>query len=215
MLNPRHAANFTDQLVPITVEQYGLMMRNGIIAEGSPIELLDGMLVRKDRSAVGEDVVTIGNAHVFGVDSLADLRERVKPYGLIVRTQRPIQIPPHHEPEPDGAIVKGSRHTYEDLKPQPQDVTSVIEVADSSLLFDRTTKMAIYASALIPQYVIVNLVDGVVEAYARPARGADGAWTYGDRVVVPQDGVVRLHLGDAGTLDVQAAELLPTRRACS
>ena len=56
-IDPRRLHEMT-RLVPISVQQYDRMIEQGILAEGSPIELIDGMLVLKDRSKRGEDVMT-------------------------------------------------------------------------------------------------------------------------------------------------------------
>jgi hypothetical protein len=57
---------------------------------------------------------------------------------------------------------------YRGRHPGPNDIAAVIEVADSSLDFDRTTKHRLYAAAGIPIYWIANLIDNVVEVYERP-----------------------------------------------
>ena len=85
--------------------------------------------------------------------------------GCHLRIQDPITIHPSHEPEPDAAIVRGRPRDYADHHPEPGDVVSLIEISESSLEHDRTTKLRIYAAAGIPQYIILNLVDRRVEVY--------------------------------------------------
>jgi Putative restriction endonuclease len=86
-----------------------------------------------------------------------------------MRLENPITLPPSHEPEPDGALVRGRPEDYLDHHPGPADVLCVIEVSDSSLKSDRTTKQSIYesiyAAAGIAQFVIVNLVESRIEVY--------------------------------------------------
>jgi hypothetical protein len=41
--------------MPITVEQYHRMIDSGILPEDSSVELLHGLLVRKDRGSPGDD----------------------------------------------------------------------------------------------------------------------------------------------------------------
>jgi Uma2 family endonuclease len=80
----------------------------------------------------------------------------------------PITIRPRHEPEPDGAIVRGEPLEYRDRNPAPAECCLVIEGADSSLENDRRRKQRIYASAAIAVYWIVNLRNNTVEVYEQP-----------------------------------------------
>jgi len=111
--------------------------------------------------------------------------------------QNPITLPPSHEPEPDGAIVRGCPEDYLDAHPQPSDVLCVIEVSDSPLSGDRTIKQGVYAGAEIPQYVIVNIAECRVEVYEQPDAAA-GIYK-----------VVRiLHKGDSLALHVDGPDVL-------
>lgn len=147
----------------LTVEQVHAMLEAGIVREGEPIELIDGLLLHKDRSAKGEDPMTIGRRHNLVVKLLGRLDAELTAQGCHMQTQGPVSIPPHDEPEPDGAVLHGEPRDYTDRLPEARDVASVIEVADASLPYDRTRKLALNARAGIPQYVIVNLQDDVVE----------------------------------------------------
>jgi Uma2 family endonuclease len=71
-------------------------------------------------------------------------------------------------PEPHGAVVRGGIDDYLNHPPSAEDVLSVIEVADSSLIQDRLTKMPIYAAAGIPDYWLVDLRDRCIELHRRP-----------------------------------------------
>lgn len=157
--------------MPLTVEQYHRMIEQGILPEGEPIELLDGHLVRKDRSAAGDDPMTVGPDHVLVVKRLARLSRKLERLGCHMQTQQPVSLPPYDEPEPDAAVVLGSEEDYIGRLPVAADVPCVIEVADSSLRRDRTTKLRIYAHSGIGTYVIVNLFDRVVEVYSEPLAG--------------------------------------------
>ncbi|WP_428936760.1 Uma2 family endonuclease [Fontivita pretiosa] len=152
----------------LTVAQYNRMIRAGLLPEGAPYELIDGVVLRKDRSAVGEDPMTVGTRHTWVVQKLMDLNPRLRKLGCHIRIQQPVQFPPRHEPEPDAAIVRGSPDDYRDRKPLGADVTSIIEVAEASLDFDRTVKLPIYAAGGIGQYIIINLVDRRIEVYQNP-----------------------------------------------
>jgi Uma2 family endonuclease len=191
----------TTEVVPLTVHQYHRMQETGILAEDEPIELLNGLLVHKDR---GGAQMPVSPLHAVVVSRMVALAPDLEARGCHLRLQNPITIEPRHEPEPDGFIVRGRVDDYLDRHPEPREVTCVIEIADSSLRRDRTTKKTIYAEASIPQYVLVNL-DRRIEIYERP-NASDG--TYGSTRVLGKGDVLALSTG-AQPLEVQAATFLP------
>lgn len=194
-------------LFPWTVELYHRLIDQGILPEGEPYELLDGVLVRKDRSSRGEDPMTVGRPHAYAVHALARLATGLEGTGTFLMTQSPIVAGSTHEPEPDAAVVLGSNNAYRDHHPQAADVLCAIQVADSSLRRDRGVKQRIYAEAGIPQYVIVNLADRVIEQYTVPlASGGE----YRHRVIAKPGEVLTIGLGHGrGQWNVPVAEVLP------
>lgn len=102
-----------------------------------------------------------------------------------VRPQLPLAILEDSEPEPDLAVVAGSDLDY--LDQHPATALLVVEVADTSLAYDRQTKGPLYARTGIPEYWIVNLADRVLEVYRNPEE-RDGRLDY--RLVQ------RLHAGE-------------------
>jgi Uma2 family endonuclease len=193
------------QVVPLTIEQYHRMIETGILLEGEPIELIDGYLVRKDRSKQGDNPMTVGHEHAWVIQRLIHLLPLVIKAGYDLRVQLPITIPPDSEPEPDGAIVRATSD-YRTRHPGPSDVLSVIEAADSSLSYDRTTKMRIYADAGISQYVIINLTDKRIEDYRQPQRGGG---RYAPARLITKQQRLELILDSGQVLEIPAAELLP------
>jgi Uma2 family endonuclease len=155
----------------LNVAEYHRMIDAGIVASGEPFELIDGLLVLKDRSKAGEDRMSIGTEHLWAVKNLARLNPKLNRLGCHMQTQGPVVLSEFDEPEPDGAIVRGSEDDYKHAKPAATDVTCIVEVADSSLQYDRTAKLARYANAAIAQYIIINLPDRVVEMYTEPQVG--------------------------------------------
>jgi len=181
------------------------MIKAGIVHEGAPIELIDGVLIHKDRSASGEDPMSIGKEHSLVVSLLGELDADLAQRGCHMRTQNPLSLPPHDEPEPDGAILRGRPRAYTDRVPGAADAGSVIEVADSSLAYDRKTKLALYARAGIPQYVIVNLGGRCIEIYEQPS--LDGSY---QQIAVRRAGeTVALRLADDERLEILADRILP------
>jgi len=190
------------ELVPLTVDQYHRMLETGILTEGEPIELLDGLLVRKDR---GDESMTVKPLHASTLSRLLAIVSSLS--GCHLRIRDPITVQPSHEPEPDAAIVRGRPQDYSDRHPGPDDVISVVEISQSSLEHDRSTKLRIYAAAGIAQYVIVNLVDSRVEVYEDPDPEAGGfrqvrLLTAGDRI--------ELRISPSGDrLEIPASDWLP------
>jgi len=82
-----------------------------------------------------------------------------------VREQGPLQCGDLSEPEPDVSVVRGTVDDYDD---HPTHALLVVEVADTTLHFDRKQKMSLYARSGFPEYWIVNLVDRVLEVYRSP-----------------------------------------------
>lgn len=191
------------EIVPLTVEQYHGMIAAGILEEGEPIELLDGLLVRRKR---GEGMTT-NPVHALVVSQLnLLLAAALGSFGCHVRVQNPLTLPPRDEPEPDLAIVQGLPADFALRHPGPADVTCVIEVAGTSLDRDRTTKKRIYAAAGIPQYLIVNLTGSRIEVFEEPdsARGQ-----YRKRVELTGEAEIGLLLPGNRRLMVSAADCLP------
>lgn len=190
------------ELVPLTVEQYHRMIAAGILEEGEPIELLDGLLVAKDRGPG----MTVHPLHSMMINKLLLLAHRFQRLGCHLRSQSPVTIVPRNEPEPDASIVRGRPEDYIDRHPEPADTSCVIEVADSSLARDRTTKQRIYAGAGVPQYCLINLASRRIEIYEDPDREHG---TYRLRRELSGSDAVALLLPDGGRLEVAGAELLP------
>jgi hypothetical protein len=69
------------QRFSFTVDQYHEMLASGIIEEGAPYELLNGQIIRKDRSASGDGPMTIGLGHAWAVTALERLGPKWVPRG--------------------------------------------------------------------------------------------------------------------------------------
>src|SRR3990172_7639968 len=102
------------RLAQIDVDQYHKMIETGILPEGAPIELIDGLLVYKDRSARGEDPMTVGKSHRWIVNKLMKLFEPLLRLQVVLQLQDPIRMGTVREPEPDGAILRGMPDDYKD-----------------------------------------------------------------------------------------------------
>lgn len=193
------------RVVPITVDQYEFLIQKGKLAESANIELVNGQIVRKDRSHRGGDPMAIGEEHAWVGKRLGKLDRDLEGLGVSIQTQQPIVLPPGNMPEPDGAIVRGTEDDYLGRHPRSTDVLCVIEVADSSLDDDRTTKQSIYAAAGLTPYFIVNIPDRQIEWHEGPQ--SDG--TYANVRVVHPGETIDLPLGGGRAITVQTDRLIP------
>lgn len=192
-------------LVPLTVDQYHTMLERGILKDGDPVELVEGLLVRKDRAAAGGPPLTHGPRHAVIVKRLMRLGPAVEIQGCHLLVQLPVTLSSVDEPEPDIAVVKGSIEAFAERHPGPEDVLLVVEVADSSLRYDRGSKLRVYARAGVPAYVIVNVPENRIEVYAGPVR-AEGR--YGQRTDYRTGETLTLSLADGRTLPLRVADIL-------
>jgi Uma2 family endonuclease len=142
-----------------SVDDYHRMIETGILFSGQPIELLEGLLVRK---------MPIHPPHSTSLQRTWKRILALLPGGWELRIQQPITLS-DSEPEPDICVARGSDADYTTHHPGPTDVGLAVEVAESSLDTDQTDKARIYAREGIATYWIVNLVDRWVEARTAPS----------------------------------------------
>ncbi|MBA4188428.1 MAG: Uma2 family endonuclease [Planctomycetaceae bacterium] len=179
-----------------TVEEYHKLGEIGVLTENDRVELIHGWIVPK---------MTLNPPHNNAVTALTEYFVRIA-QNSTVRIQQPITTL-DSEPEPDAVIAVGPRANYKGRQPKPSEVAILVEVADSSLKEDQTTKLELYAGAKVAVYWIVNLVDRRVEVYTQPRGGKNPTYkqqtNYGpdDEVPVVIDGK------ELGRISVK--ELLP------
>ena len=180
------------RLTTWTVDQYVAMVESGALLHNR-VELIAGKIV---------DMSPISNPHAAGVSILADLLRDVPGRKLDVREEKHIKLSGLTSmPQPDIAVCKRDRYRYARRAPTAADIHLIVEVAKSSLDYDRTTKRELYAAAGIPEYWIVNLVDRQLERFL-----PDGEGKY------PEDGVVYgegARFEHALVGEVVVAEVLP------
>ncbi len=147
-----------------SVSDYAKMLESGILDEDDRVELIDGEVRRMS---------PIVSRHVAIVNRLTRLLVRMVGDTAIVSIQNPIPLNDYTEPQPDVTVVRWRSDFYEQLKAQPEDVLLLIEVADSSLQYDRQEKLPRYAAAGIPEVWIVDIDENrqVIEQYAAPQGG--------------------------------------------
>jgi Uma2 family endonuclease len=143
-----------------TVDEYYRLAEVGLLKEDDRVELIDGEILQLN---------PIGDRHYSCVIRLTDLFSDGLGKAVIVVPQAPIRLSRRAEPEPDIAVVRRTPDFYASGKPTPVDIFLVIEVADSSLEYDRQVKAPLYARHGIPELWIVDLINSVIEVYRDPA----------------------------------------------
>jgi len=196
-------------VLPLKVGQYHQMIASGVVPEGEPFELLNGYVIRKDRSAAGEGPMTVGPEHAWVIRKLTALDPRLRRLGCHMQIQLPVTLPPWNEPEPDAAIVIGTEDDYRGRHPGARDVLCVVEVTDSSLNRDRTTKLRFYAASRITQYFIINIPDRMIERYTRPIAGNGRPARYAQVEMLKPGQTIELPAPDGNRLKVPVRRLLP------
>jgi len=168
------------------------------VFEGEPLELIGGQLMVAEPQ---------GAYHVSAIGTAEYALRAVLPAGWIVRTQAPVALDDESEPEPDLAVVPGRPADYRAAHPNRPALA--IEVADSSLGFDRRQKGSLYARASIQDYWIVNLIDRVLEVYRDPVPDppAPYGWRYRSVTTLAPPAIV-VPLAFASS-QIAVADLLP------
>lgn len=150
---------------PITVEVYHFMAERGAFAPDERVELLDGEI---------REMSPIGSLHARCVNLLTEFLNRVFAGRYIVSSQNPIVLDDLSEPQPDIALLRRREDFYKSALPSANEVALVIEVADSSVAFDRYRKFPNYASAGIPEAWLIDLESELVEVHFQPKEDTYG-----------------------------------------
>ena len=135
------------------------MAQAGILAEDSRVELIQGELL---------DMAPIGSRHAWMLNVLVKALVNAVGNTAIVSPQNPIALPPDSEPQPDIALLRPKVAGYADALPGAADVLLLIEVADTTVEYDRTIKLQLYAAHDIPEVWLFDLRRGVVEVNLEP-----------------------------------------------
>lgn len=140
-----------------TRDEYDRLVAAGAFRADARVQLVQGEIVEMTPQSA---------AHAAAVELAQGALQAAFGSRYFVRVQLPLALSMDSEPEPDLAVVvepprtRASRH--------PTTAVLVVEVADTTLDFDRTRKQEMYARAQIPEYWTVSLVDRVLEVYRNP-----------------------------------------------
>ena len=140
-----------------TRKEYHRMGEVGILKPTERVELIRGEIV---------EMSPIGPRHSAFVDNLTELLVTRLAGQAKVSVQNPVVLSDDSEPQPDLKVLR--RRSYKQQTPETEDTLLLIEVAETSLAYDRSVKLRLYAEAGIPEYWVVNCLAESVEIHRTP-----------------------------------------------
>lgn len=152
--------------------EYERLVDLGAFRSEDHVELLGGNLLVCEPQ---------GTPHMTAIRMAEEALRRAFATAWEVRTQAPVALDHESEPEPDVVVAPGSFRDYRHAHPARP--VLLVEVSEASLESDREHKGSLYARSQVPEYWIINLVDGVLEVYRDPCidAGAPFGWRYASR----------------------------------
>src|SRR5438067_3636731 len=150
---------------PITVEMYHQMGEKGSFAPDDRVELIEGELFQMS---------PIGSLHARCVKFLNNFFVTRLNELFVVGVQDPVTLDDRSEPQPDLSILRYKADFYKDATPRSEETVMVIEVADSSVSFDKNVKFRRYAATGIPEAWLIDLDAERVEVHTQPKENGYG-----------------------------------------
>lgn len=154
------SAVFTPQRKKIDVELYHRMGATGILTADDRVELVDGDLLQ---------MAPVGSQHSFAVSILAARLIELCGRSHLVVPQGPVRLSRYDEPQPDLLVLRGPVSRYREKIPEPQDVLLLVEISETTLRYDRSVKLPLYARHDIAEVWILDLVTRRLECHRDPA----------------------------------------------
>ena len=143
----------------LNITQYHQITETNIIETDGRFELIEGLIYK---------MMPVGPKHVYIVKKIENILESCLLDSAVVFTQSPLKLGENNEPQPDILVVKPPLEAYQERLPTEDDVLLLIEVAHSTLAFDRSIKTAIYAELGILEYWVINLQEMQIEVHRDP-----------------------------------------------
>jgi len=142
-----------------TIEQYNQMGEINIFQPEERLELIKGEILKMS---------PIGAKHASMVTRLTNLLVYELHQKALVSVQNSIVLDDYSEPQPDLVLLKPRSDYYENKKPEPEDIYLLIEVSDSTIIYDQTIKIPLYAENKITEVWLFNLNNKTLEVYRQP-----------------------------------------------
>lgn len=144
-----------------TVEHYHKMIESGILNKYDRVELIRGEIV---------EMAAIGAKHAACVNRLVNLLIQILGKRMILAPQNPVVLSDNSEPQPDIALLQPREDFYSLAHPQPKDIFLVIEVADSTVKYDREVKVSLYAEEGVMEVWLIDINEEWVEVFREPVK---------------------------------------------
>jgi len=141
------------------VHEYHRMVDAGILCEDDRVELIRGEVV---------EMSPIGPSHSAAVLRATQALVRMVGNRAIVGVQGSIRLDENDEPQPDICFLRPKADFYASGHAGPSDIFLIVEMADSSLEYDQTVKVQLYAETGVPEYWVADIRNDRVIAYANP-----------------------------------------------
>lgn len=141
------------------IKDYHQMIHVGILQEDDGIELIRGEIV---------EMSPVGFKHAACVKKLNSLFAKKLGDQVIIGVQDPIKLNDNSEPQPDLVLLKPCEDFYATQHPIPDDIFLLIEVADTSIEYDRSIKIPLYAESKIQEVWLIDLNQNFLEIYQNP-----------------------------------------------
>jgi Uma2 family endonuclease len=186
------------QVYRLTADQVLRMVECGILPEGGPIELWDGVLY----------TMTKGEIHNYVVSEVADLLRPVVAKGYHLREEKTCKYGDHSLPEPDVAVARGRKSDYLPDPPPLSALALVVEVSQSSTRSDTGRRLRRYAEVGIPVYWVVDVQKRTMSVHTRPqGKGKEALYATVETYLPGQHFSVVIDGPDVGRLNV--SDLFP------
>ncbi|MEG4505105.1 Uma2 family endonuclease [Microcoleus sp. F6_B4] len=159
-----------------TVKEYHKLGEMGFFHPEERVELIEGNIIKMSAK---------GTAHTSATRRTASVLHNLLGNQAAVYTQDPIALDDSSEPEPDIALVIIDPLDYATHHPTPSEIYLIIEVADSSLAYDREVKAKIYARSGIADYWVLNVNERQLHVFLEPAENG-----YCSEVILGESAIV-------------------------
>jgi Uma2 family endonuclease len=146
----------------LSLDEFHRMIEAGIFTPEQRIELLEGELF---------DMPPIGPAHSSKTNRLTRILVQAVGSKGIVSVQNPIMLGENSEPQPDVTVLRPREDFYEATHPSAEDVLLVVEIADTTMVHDRSYKVPLYARWGIPEAWLIDVTRSQLEIHRQPKQG--------------------------------------------
>ena len=144
-----------------TVDEYHYFIEQGVFKPEERLELIEGELI---------EMSPIGKRHASRVNFLIELLRDFLGKNVIISPQNPIVLDDFSEPQPDVCLLRRREDFYRQTNATAKDVLLVIEVADTTVKYDRDVKFPRYAANGIEEAWLIDLENDRVEIHSEPSQ---------------------------------------------